>query len=537
MLTAALSTMSAASPATPVRIGRSALDLDPTLPRYDTVVHALAAAAERAPDRIALICRDRSLSYRQYVRAVGGLARYLAAHGVAGERVSIMMSNSIEMAVAMLGAMAAGAQMSPINPFFTPNELRPLLSDAAPRVLLCDAASLEKGRALASELGIGHVAAFAPDMLSIDAWIDDAAMHLPAKLPLRTDWATLPYTGGTTGVPKGAAHQHGNITSFFVQSWGLWPLEFDVHRFLTVAPMFHIWGFQFATWVPIFQRGTLVIVPKYEPDAVLEAMEQHRITVFAGGPPAIYMGLMAAPRYASTDFSSLRFCLSGGAPCPEQMIRNWEAHTGCVLLEGIGMSEGAPITMNPIHGVRKFLSVGVPAPGTEIDIVDADTGEHVMPVGEAGEIRVRGTQFTQGYRNRPEENARALRNGWLYTGDIGYFDADGYLFVVDRKKDMALVGGYNVYPREIDELLFRHPKILEAAAFGLPDERLGETIVAYVVPRSNVQLDAQEVLQYCTDNLVKYKRPTKVTIVTALPRTPASKIDKRALKAQAFAAG
>lgn len=506
------------------------MQIDPTLPRYDTVVHALAAAAERAPDRIALICRERAITYAQYLRAVGGLAAYLAAHGVRGERVSIMMSNSIEMAVAMLGAMAAGAQMSPINPFFTANELRPLLNDASPRVLLCDAASLDKARALAAELGIPHVAAFAPGMLSIDAWIDDAGMTLPAQLPGRTDWATLPYTGGTTGVPKGAMHQHGNITSFFVQSWGLWPLEFDEHRFLNVAPMFHIWGFQFATWVPIFQRGTLVIVPKYEPDSVLEHMEKHRITVFAGGPPAIYMGLMAAPRYASTDFSSLRYCLSGGAPCPEQMIRNWEAHTGCVLLEGIGMSEGAPITMNPIRGVRKFLSVGLTAPATEIDIVDVETGEHLMPVGQPGEIRLRGPQFTQGYRNRPQETARALRNGWLYTGDIGYFDADGYLFVVDRKKDMALVGGYNVYPREIDELLFRHPKILEAAAFGVPDERLGETIVAYVVPRQNQPLTEDEVLQYCSENLVKYKRPTKVTIVTALPRTPASKIDKRALK-------
>ncbi len=526
--------MSAASPSPAVRIGRSALSIDPSLPRYDTVVHALAAAAERAPDRVALICRDRSITYTQYLRAVGGLARALAAHGVAGERVSIMMSNSIEMAVAMLGAMAAGAQMSPINPFFTPNELRPLLSDASPRVLICDAGSLDKGRALAAELGIAHVAAFAPGMLSIVAWMDDPNITLPAKLPARTDWATLPYTGGTTGVPKGAAHQHGNITSFFVQSWGLWPLEFDVHRFLNVAPMFHIWGFQFATWVPIFQRGTLVIVPKYEPDVVLEHMEKHRITVFAGGPPAIYMGLMAAPRYATTDFSSLQFCLSGGAPCPEQMIRNWEAHTGCILLEGIGMSEGAPITMNPIRGTRKFLSVGTVAPATEIDIVDVETGERVLPVGEAGEIRVRGPQFTQGYRNRAEENARALRDGWLYTGDIGYFDADGYLFVVDRKKDMALVGGYNVYPREIDELLFRHPNILEAAAFGMPDERLGESIIAYVVPRQGTTLTPDEVLQYCADNLVKYKRPTSVVIVTALPRTPASKIDKRAIKAQAL---
>ena len=219
--------------------------------------------------------------------------------------------------------------------------------------------------------------------------------------------------------------------------------------------------------------------------------------------------------------------------CPEQMVRDWEKATGCILLEGLGMSEGAPITCSPMHGKRKFLSVGITAPLTEIDVVDLATGTKVLPPGEPGEVRVRGPQFTQGYRNRPEENALALRDGWLYTGDIGYFDEDGYLFLVDRKKDMANVGGYNVFPREIDELMFRHPKIQEAAAVGVPDPRLGERIAAFVVLAPGETMTEDEFFAYCAENLVKYKRPTSVAFVDALPKTGAGKINRRALRGMA----
>ncbi|MGE5148314.1 MAG: class I adenylate-forming enzyme family protein [Candidatus Eiseniibacteriota bacterium] len=515
------------------QIGRSTVTLDPALPDYPTLIHALAEAARRAPDRTALICGDKTLDYAGYLRAVAGFARRLAGHGVAGERVAVLMSNSIEMAVAMLGAMAARAQMAPINPFYTERELKPLLADAAPRVLVVDAASAAKGRALAGALGIPHVEEFAPGALAVETWVGDAALTLPEPLPGPDDWATLPYSGGTTGVPKGVNHKHRNLVIFFRQFISIWRFDFDVERFLNVAPMFHIWGFLAATWTPIYMRGTLVIMPKFEPEAVLEAFERHKVTIFMGGPASIYMGLMAHPRFAKTDFSNLRLCLAGGSACPEQMIRDWEAVTGCILLEGLGMSEGAPIANNPLHGERKFLSVGIVPPLTEIDIVDLETGDKVLGPGETGEVRVRGPQFTQGYRNRPEENAQALRHGWLYTGDIGYFDADGYLFLVDRKKDMVNVGGYNVFPREIDELMFRHPKIREAAAVGVADPRLGERIAAFVVLAAGQTMTEDEFFAYCAENLVKYKRPTTVAFVEALPKTGAGKINRRALRTQA----
>jgi long-chain acyl-CoA synthetase len=511
-------------------IGRPARDVDPRLPFYPTVLHVLLEAAARAPEREALICGERSITYLQYRRAVDGLANELVARGAAGGRVAVMMGNSIEMAVAMLGAMAAGAQMVPVNPHYTPGELTTILADADPVILICDSADAQRANDLAATLGIDQVIALGPGGRAIDAWLDDPAAVLAHPLPAPETLATLPYTGGTTGLPKGANHTHAEMAIFCPQALTLWEIEFDRERFLNVAPMFHIWGFLFATWTPIYTRGTLVIMPQYKPGEVLAAFQRHRITVFAGGPAPIYFGLTAHEDFAATDFSSLRLCLSGGAPCPADLLRRWEAATGCPILEGWGMSEGAPINSTPSNGVRKPLSVGPTTPMTEVDIVDVETGRNVLGVGEVGEVRLRGPQFTKGYRNRPEENATAIRDGWLYTGDIGYFDADGYLFLVDRKKEMVIVGGYNVYPREIDEILFAHPLIREAAAIGVPDAFKGEVVKAFVVREDGADLTAEEVIAYCADHLVKYKLPVEIAFLDALPKTGAGKIAKKLLR-------
>ena len=507
-----------------------AYPLDPDLPIYPTLLHALEVAAREAPERNAIICEDRSITYIQYLRATAGLAHHLQGLGAAGERVVTLMGNSIEMAAAMMGALAAGAEMSPMNPNFTDRELSVLLADCEPAVLLCDADVAERMAGLAGKLGIPHTLHFGPGGLDIGDWIDDPDLQMPKPLPCPEDPSILPYTGGTTGVPKGAQHTHAHVTSFFVQTMTIWPLGFDEHRFLTVAPMFHIWGNQFATWIPVYTRTTLVVVPRYEPAAVLAAMEKHRITIFSGGPPAIYIGLMANENFEATDFSSLQICLSGGAPVPADLTHAWQDKTGCTLLEGLGMSEGAPTASDPFDGVRKALSVGVPAPLTQIEAVDVETGTRVMGVNEPGELRVKGPQYTTQYRNRPDENKTAFRDGWLYTGDVGYFDEDGYLFLVDRKKDMVLVGGYNVYPREIDEVLFGHPSILEAAAIGINDEFRGSVIKAFVVLNEGQDLSVDEVIAYCADSLVKYKVPVEVEFMDALPKTGPAKIDKKSLR-------
>lgn len=493
--------------------------VDPALPEVPSVVHALADAAARVPQRVALICGERSMTYAEYLRGAAGFAHETVARGAAAGRVLVLMGNGIDTAVAMMGIMAARAQMAPLNPGLTPRELGPLAREVDPALIVADAGAAEKARELAQALGVPLVTDFSR-----------TADSLPTPLPGPDDWATLPFTGGTTGVPKGAAHRHRNIAWFFRQMYSLWPVGFDDSVFLNVAPMFHIWGFQFASWMPVYTRSTLVIIPQYKPDDVLAAIERHRVTVFAGGPPAIYIGLMASPKFPHTDFSSLRYCLAGGSACPEQVIRAWEQKTGRPMIEGCGMSEGAPIAGNPLDGRRKVLSVGLVAPDTDIAIVDIETGERVLAPLERGEVRLRGPQFVEGYRNRPEETAHALRNGWLYTGDIGYLDADGYLFLVDRKKELINVGGEKVFPREVDEVLHAHPAVREAAVVGVPDAFRGEAVKAFVALKAGARLNEEELIAHCRASLAKYKLPTQVAFVDALPRTGANKIDKLKLK-------
>jgi long-chain acyl-CoA synthetase len=320
---------------------------------------------------------------------------------------------------------------------------------------------------------------------------------------------------------------------FCRQIFTQWRMEFDTERILTVAPIFHIWGHHFANIAPLYLRATLIMLPQYRPEAVLRQFERHSITVFAGGPPTIYIGLLARAECDTTDFSALKYSMGGGAPFPSELLGEWERRTGCVFLENSGMSEGAPLSGNPSHGTRKRLSAGAIPPETEMDIVDIDTGTKILAPFARGEVRVRGPQFTSGYRNRPEETANAIRAGWLYTGDIGYLDDDGYLFLVDRKKEMVLVGGFSVYPREIDEVLYGHPEVLEAAAVGLPDDFKGEVVKAFVaVVPGGGGVGEKELIAWCAERLVEYKVPVAIEILDALPKTGPGKIDKLALKGQ-----
>jgi len=505
---------------------------DSKLPRFESLVHMLLAAVDGHPDVKAVIYEDRSITYAEFGRAVAGLAAELAKRGAgAGERVLLMMPNSIEMDVALMAAMATGAQVAPINPFLMPAELRKVLVDIEPKVVVCDASTAKKAAQMAEEFKIPELLMLGPGGTALDTWTGDATLALDRDaLPKADDLALLIFTGGSTGVPKGVNHTHRGLMAGLLQHISVWPGEYGRERFLNVAPMFHIWGLAYASWVPIFMQSTLVMVPRYDPDKVVRGLSDYKITVFAGGPAPIYMGLLSSPLFAKADLSMLRYCLSGGAPCPAELHREWLEKTGRPLLEGWGMTEGAPFCLNPWDDKRKLLSVGNPVPGTEIEIVDVETGEHVLPLGERGEVRVRGPQLMTGYRKKPEETASALRDGWMYTGDIGYVDDEGFLFLVDRKKDMVIVGGYNVYPREVDEVLFKHPKIREAATVGKPDPRLGEVLVAFVVVDDGATLTSDEFFDYCKTEMVKYKRPVEVRFVESLPKTGTNKINRPALR-------
>jgi long-chain acyl-CoA synthetase len=511
-------------------IVRSRLDLDPALPDFPTIVHGLAFAAGHVPDRTAMICGDQSITFAQYARGAAGLADALKSRGAQGGRVAIMMNSSIEMALASLGGMAAGAQVAPMNPNYTAHEATPLLADADPAVIVTEPALAEFALARAAETGNAEVLVLGAGETDPARWVDDAGLVLDRDLPSPDDPSAMFFTGGTTGVPKGAEHIHAMMIWFCKQTASVWPMTPDREIILSVAPMFHIWGHHFANVMPIYLRATLVSVPQYKPAVVLDHFVRHRVTVFAGGPAAIYVGMLHAPEAADTDFSALGKCFAGGSPCPESLLREWEALTGCPILEGYGMSEGAPISSIQVDGERKLLSVGVLPPLTEIKIVDIETGDKLLPAGERGEICLRGPQFTRGYRNRPDETAIAIRDGWLHTGDIGYLDDDDFLFIVDRKKEMILVGGYNVYPREIDEVLNGHPAVHEAATVGVADDFKGELVKAFVALTPGGTAGEDQLIAYCADRLVDYKVPVAIEFLAALPKTGANKIDKLKLK-------
>lgn len=487
----------------------------------------LREAASRWPAREALVCGDERLSYRDYLGAVATFAHELQALGAAGERVALVLGNGLDVCIGTFGVHAARAQAVPLNPLYTPRELAQILEDARPRVLVCDAGLESALVPLAASAGIAHVIAVGgPGGRRLTRVLPDVG--LPEPLPAPDAPGTLQYTGGTTGVPKGVECLHGAIAVNVAQREALVPTERDGERILCVMPLYHTYAVAMCLHNAANCGGTLVILPKFTPPAVFECLERERITVLAGGP-SVFAALMADPGFGPRPFHTLRAIYSGSAPLPEATLRRFEAATGAPVLEGYGQSESGPVlTFNPRHGVRKPQSVGVPVPGTELEIVDALDAARVLGHGEIGEVRVRGPQIMAGYRNRPAETAEALRDGWLYTGDLGELDADGYLYIRDRRKAMVLVSGFNVYPREVEEVLCMHPGVAEAAVIGVPDERRGSLVKAFVVPRSPA-LEAAELERHCRANLAPYKVPRVYVLLERLPKTAVGKTDKKQL--------
>jgi long-chain acyl-CoA synthetase len=500
-----------------------------TLPQvHPTVVHMLLSAATRWPEREALVCGGDRLTYAAYLRAVAGLATKLRGLGAAGGRVALLMGNSVDICVAMFAAHAAGAQVVPLNPLYTAAELAPILADADPQVLLHDESAAEALGKLGTKLQVPHrVQLGAAAGRRAFAATADA---LPGTLPRPDDLATLQYTGGTTGLAKGVNLSHASIAVNVSQREALLPTPAGGERILSVLPLFHIYGVAMCLHNAAYAGATLVILPRFTPEAAFELLAAERISILAGSP-TVFVRLSGDARFAGFDFACLKLSYSGASALPAALLRRWEEATGAPVLEGYGQSESAPvISFNPLDGVRKPGSVGRALPLTELQIVDAVDGATPVPAGATGEVRIRGPQVMLGYRNRPGETAAALRDGWLYTGDIGELDAEGYLYIRDRKKDMIIVSGFNVYPREIEEVLHRHPGVLEAAVIGMPDAARGELARAYVVPAPGAQLDAATLDGWCREHLAAYKIPRSYELVGSLPKTGVGKTDKLALR-------
>ena len=489
---------------------------------HDSVVHMLQDAAERRPDAIALKSGSIQLTYRDYAHSVATLAYQLVDLGARGERVALLMGNSIDMAIAMFAIHAAGAQAVPINPLYTAREVQYILSDAVPVATIHDLGVSDLISPL-QDSGT-RIAAGGTD------FIKTGETPLAQPFPAPDDPATLQYTGGTTGYPKGVNITHHQMSVNISQREAILPTGPDNESIVCVMPLFHVFAVSMCLHLACYCRGRLVIMPRYHPAELCETLESEHISILPAGP-TIFNGLLNFDGFATTDVSALRWCYSGSAPLPEDTLKRWEDATGCFILEGYGQTEAGPVlTYNPAIGTKKPGSVGISLTRTHVQIVDLETGETILPPGQTGEIRARGPQIMSGYRNLPDETARTLRNGWLYTGDIGEFDEDRYLFIRDRKKDMAIVGGYNVFPREIDEVLYAHPDVAEAAAVGIPDDYYGEVIHAWVTLVSGKSCTIEELMTYCSENLAKYKMPKRIFIGPDIPKTTVGKIDKKALR-------
>lgn len=496
---------------------------------YSTTCELFDDAAERASERECWVYGDVRIAYGEASRYTAAFAGWLASSFGNRKRVAVLLPNCLELPIVTIGIHKTAGQVTLLNPNYTARELNDLLDDLAPDLLVTDRLRSEAlGRHLEQHV-VNECIIVGDGGLDLTGLPASDGPELEA--PKGEDIAFVQYTGGTTGRSKGVIMTQAGVMLMVAKLQAMLPARPDIERFLCSTPLFHGFALFGTFFSGLYSRGAVVILPRYRPLELLKTIERERITVL---PilPTVFSGLLATPEFATADLSSLHSCHSGAAPLPLEFLQRWEARTGVPVCEGYGLTEaGGIITYNPQHGARKPGSVGLPLPDTDVQIVDVEIGTKVLPVGQLGEIRCRGAQMMVGYRNLPEETAEIIRDGWLYTGDIGELDEDGYLYIRDRKKEMAIVGGYNVFPREIEEVLHCHADVVEAGACGLPDAHKGETIRAYVRVRETAHVSERELLDFCATNLAPYKVPSSITLVDELPRTGAGKLDRKALRA------
>jgi long-chain acyl-CoA synthetase len=490
----------------------------------------LRTSAFETPDAVVMRAGDRSISYGELERAVRGVATRLRERGIGpGDKVALLVPNVPEFTIAYFGILYAGAVVVPINVLAAPPEVTYFLQDAEARMLIVHPLFEEVGRAGAAPLAVSVVVATsedAPDTLG------EFAAAEPIEQPHPTspqDTAVILYTSGTTGKPKGAELTHSNLLlNCALVVPRLLPPTDAAHRALATLPLFHSFGQTVIQNGMIALGGSYTLLPRFDAEQAFQLIERDRLTLFAG-VPTMYFALLHHRGDRAYDVSSLRGCLTGGAPMPVEVLYAFEEKFNVQVLEGFGLSETSPIaSFNVLSKPRKPGSIGYPCWGVEMCILD--DADQPLPDGENGEICIRGRNIMKGYLGRPDANKEALRGGWFHSGDIGHRDADGCYWIVDRKKDMILRGGFNVYPREVEEVLYQHEAVVEAAVIGVPHESHGEEVKAVVALKPDAKLTAEELQTFCKDRLAAYKYPRIVEFRDSLPKGPTGKILKRELR-------
>jgi long-chain acyl-CoA synthetase len=496
----------------------------------------LTETALASPDASVHLMGGTATTYRELDEQSGRFAAGLQEHGLQrGQVVALQLPNIPQFLVAYFGALKAGMVVLPLNPLLMAPEIEYHLSDSSAAVLIGFEGFHAEAAKACETLGVPlYLVGFGqnplPEGVRDFSELMSSVPSVPGGevVPLAADdTAVLIYTSGTTGKPKGAELTHFQLymnCTIAGQLFGARPDDVT----LAVLPFFHVFGLSSVINVSVRYGGCLSIVPRFVPAAVLDVLEADRCTVIAGVPTMLHA--LAQLDITGRDLSALRVAVSGGASLPEDILRSFEGKYGIEVLEGYGMSETASTTSFNRPGDRRVLSIGKPVWGVTMRV--ADSSDQALPPGRenVGEILIRGHNVMKGYLGRPEATAETLRGGWLHSGDLGYMDEDGFYFIVDRAKDLVIRGGFNVYPREIEEVLYAHPGILEAAVIGKPDERLGEEVVAVVVLRPGAEVTAEEIIAYCRERLAAYKYPREIRFMAELPKGPSGKILKSALR-------
>ncbi len=527
---------------------------DKTIPDY------LEETAQRFPDVIAAKFMGGKITYRELNSLAGRFAAILAGLGIGqGSRVALNLPNCPQFMIAYGGILKVGAVVIPCNPLYVERELIHQLNDSGAEAIVTLSRFYPTVRKIKEKTGLKEIIAtnikeYLPFHLKTlytlfkekgegdrvvlqpgDHWLQDLMKEYAAAIPPRVktnldDPACFLYTGGTTGLAKGAFLSHRNLAgnALQIKSW-LTDLREGGEIGLAVLPFFHSYGMSTCLNLALVSGGTLLLMPQFSQKEILDLIQREKPTLMPG-VPTLYIAIINAPDIQKYDLSSIRVCISGAAPLPLEVQNRFEELTGGRLREGFGLTETSPVThCNPIYGLAKPGSIGIPFPGTEAKIVDLADPSIELPAGEIGQLAIRGPQVMKEYVNQPEETANVFFEDWFLTGDISRMDEDGYFYIVDRKKEMIIAGGYNIFPREIEEVLFMHPKVKEACAAGIPHDYRGETVKAYIVLREGETMTEEEVTRFCRDNLSRYKVPKVIEFRDELPKTIVGKVLRRVL--------
>ncbi|RKQ35754.1 long-chain-fatty-acid--CoA ligase [Oceanobacillus halophilus] len=502
----------------------------PEVPVYSL----LKATSEKYDKRTAIIHENEKITYEQLKERIDMLAGAWNELGLRkGERVGLMISNQPNYIISYYAAMKLGLIVVQINPRYTARELLQIVNDSDTKYIVVEEESMETVKQLEDMYVFEHIFVTGKGNTEYPSIgkISESAIPFDKEVTIypKDDVAVIQYTGGTSGLIKGAMLTHYNLVANVYQSYAMYGkrMEFGNEVVLTATPLYHVYAMTSAMNLGIYIGATILLINKFDVTKVLEIIKQYQPTFFPG-VPRMYNAFVNHKNVEEYGLNSLKFCSSGSAPLPIEVIRKFEKLTDAVIGEGFGLSEASPSThRNPPSGTRKVGSVGIPFPNTDCKVVDDEDME--LPIGTVGELIIKGPQIMKGYWNNEEETKYALRNGWLYTGDLAKQDEDGYFYIVGRKKEMVINGGFNVYPQEIENILYEHPDIKECAVVGIPHPEKGEIVKAFIVPKEKVVIDFEEVKGFCYRNLTPYKVPKEFEIIEELPRNTVGKILKRVL--------